>query len=183
MDYFTSDLHFGHENIIRFCKRPFKDAQEMTEVLVSRWNERVQQGDRVFVVGDFAFLTQADAQKVLNRLNGDKHLVRGNHDKVAVQLKGWGSIRDLVDVKVDKDHVVLCHYPMRVWNKSHHGSLMLHGHSHGTLPPFCNQSLDVGVDCWDFRPVTLEEVKQRLKEYPPMGPEFEKATEGSKLEV
>lgn len=173
-DWFTSDLHFGHENIIRYCKRPFKDASHMTEGLIERWNDRVKPGDNVYVDGDFAFMTQADAQKVFDRLNGQKFLVRGNHDKVAVQIRGWVWIKDLVRIRSEGTDIVLCHYPMRTWDKSHHGSLMFHGHTHGTLPAFCNQSLDVGVDCWDYRPVTLNEIKARLKTLPPMPDETKK---------
>lgn len=173
-DFFTSDLHFGHDNIIKYCKRPFKDAKEMTGGLIDRWNQRVKAEDNVYVVGDFAFMTQDDAQRILNSLNGQKFLVRGNHDKVAVQLKGWGWVKDLVRIKVEGTDIVLCHYPMRTWDKSHHGSLMFHGHTHGTLPAFCNQSLDVGVDCWDYTPVTLDQIKARLKTLPPMPDETKK---------
>lgn len=173
-DFFTSDLHFGHANIIKYCKRPFKDVEEMNYELVKRWNERVQPGDNVYVVGDFIFMEPAPSQRIFDQLNGNKHLVKGNHDKGTVQIKGWQWIKDLYDYRSGDDRVVLCHYPMRTWNRSHHGSLMLHGHTHGTLPPFCNQSLDVGVDCWDYRPVTLEEIKRELKKHPPMGKEFEK---------
>ena len=174
IDWFTSDLHFGHENIIRYCKRPYKDSNHMTEELISNWNKCVKPGDNVYVVGDFSFLEIDKAQVVFDRLQGNKHLVRGNHDKTAAQIKGWVWIRDLVDLRIGEDRVVLCHYPMRTWNRSHHGSLMLHGHTHNTLPAFCNQSLDVGVDCWGYRPVCLTEIKTRLKQYPPMGAEFDK---------
>ncbi len=75
--WFTSDTHFAHRNVIEFCKRPFASIEEMDEEIIRRWNERVEPGDRVYHLGDFAF---GDHDPYLSRLNGMKNLVIGNHD-------------------------------------------------------------------------------------------------------
>lgn len=177
--WFTADHHFGHANIIKHCSRPFADVHEMNTELARRWNERVATQDTVYHVGDFAF---RDHDRYLPNLNGVKHLIIGNHDpkrsKIPVVTEspwqdGWSSVNDMLQVSVDGTPITLCHYAMRVWNRSHHGALHLYGHSHGTLPGN-SQSLDVGVDCWDFYPVTLKEIRERLATLPKYGgPVFE----------
>ena len=95
------------------------------------------------------------------------HLILGNHDYADRVNKAtlWQGIRELKELKVGETKIVLCHYALRTWNGSHRGALQLHGHSHGGLAGD-SQSLDVGVDCWDFRPVTLDEIKERLATMP-----------------
>lgn len=162
--WFTADTHFGHERIIELCKRPFASVKEMDEELIKRWNDRVKPHDEVVHVGDFSW----DAQRpYLARLNGNKILIRGNHDhNITVMKANWDGVYDLWEVPVCDDQVTLCHYALKVWNKAHKGALHLYGHSHGRLPGD-NQSLDVGVDCWDYRPVSIEEIKARMATLPP----------------
>lgn len=163
--WFTSDHHFGHRRIIELAHRPFQSVEEMDDAMIVAWNDWVRPGDTVYHLGDFAF---ADHTPYLKRLNGHKRLIRGNHDHSnrVKKAEGWASIDTLLHVTVDETHLVLCHYAMRVWNRSHHGAIHLYGHSHGNLAGD-SQSLDVGVDCWGFRPVTLFEIKARLREAPP----------------
>lgn len=169
--WFTADNHFGHANIIKFCKRPFSNAQEMDREMIRRWNERVAPEDTVRHLGDFSFQNQGN---YIHALNGAKHLIVGNHDHKRMQKVGWASIKDMDLITVDSTDIVLCHYGLRVWHKSHYGALHFYGHSHGTLPGD-SQSLDVGVDCWDFRPVSLDEIKQRLATLPKRGDPHAKA--------
>lgn len=157
--WFTADTHFGHANIIRYAKRPFSSVEQMDEAMIHSWNDRVKPGDTIYHLGDFAF---GDHNKYLPRLNGGKILIEGNHDpKRLKKAKGWAAIHKMLEVMVDMKHIVLCHYALRVWNRSHQGSLHFYGHSHGGLPGD-NQSCDVGVDCWGYRPITLSEAKERL---------------------
>jgi calcineurin-like phosphoesterase family protein len=123
----------------------------------------VRPDDTVYHLGDFSFAAQ---HIYLPNLNGTKFLVLGNHDPTRLKDSGWwADVLGLAEIAEGGEHIVLCHYAMRVWNRSHHGSLHLYGHSHGTLPGD-SQSCDVGVDCWDFRPVTLDEIKARLATLP-----------------
>lgn len=158
--WFTADNHFGHFNIIRLAKRPFQTLEEMDEVMIARWNERVAPGDTVYHVGDFAL---RDHNPYLMRLHGQKHLVIGNHDHSnrVKKATGWWTVDSMKTVTVEGTPVMLCHYGLRVWSRSHYGALHFYGHSHGNLPGD-SQCTDVGVDCWDFRPVSLDEIKARL---------------------
>ena len=160
--YFTADTHFGHQNIIHHCNRPFPTVEQMDEALISRWNAIVGPHDEVWHLGDFTIRNGTPAQAYRERLNGEIHLVYGNHDKTTVKnLRCWKSHQAYAEIEIEDVSIVLCHYAMRVWRKSHHGSLMLYGHSHGNLPPHGN-SLDVGVDCWNFEPITLSQILERL---------------------
>ena len=161
--FFTSDTHFGHANIIKHCNRPFSSVEDMDETMITNWNSRVRSNDTVYHLGDFTMKNGQEALAYESRLNGFIHLIWGNHDRASVRNmdKVWGSSSYAAEICVDGHHITLCHYAMRVWNHSHHGALMLYGHSHGMLPPIKN-SLDVGVDCWDFAPVTLPEILNRL---------------------
>jgi calcineurin-like phosphoesterase family protein len=175
-EWFTADTHFGHKRIIELAARPFGSVEEMDEVMIWRWNERVKKpGDLVYHLGDFAF---AAHDLYLRRLNGNKQLVVGNHDHRSRVNKahGWGTVNNMLSVRAGGLSIELCHYALRVWNKSQHGSLHLYGHSHGHLPGD-SQCLDVGVDCWDFRPVSLEEIRARLATQPPrVHPDHHKGT-------
>src|ERR1700744_1409385 len=92
--YFTSDTHFGHENIIRYSNRPFKDVEHMNEELVRRWNSRVGHTDIVYHLGDVALMKGADPDSILIRLNGIIHLCPGNHDsKKTMGHSRWASVQ------------------------------------------------------------------------------------------
>ncbi len=160
--YFTADTHFGHEVIRRHCRRLFASADEMNEVMIERWNAAVGLRDDVWHLGDFAHGASETAAVILKRLRGRKHLVHGNHDRHGVRiLPGWASSSPFVEIKADGTRISLMHYAMRTWPGSHHGALHFFGHSHGAMPGD-RQSLDVGVDVWDFRPVALAEIRARL---------------------
>jgi calcineurin-like phosphoesterase family protein len=158
--WFTADHHFGHKRIIELANRPFSSVEEMDDVMIAKWNERVAPGDMVFHLGDFAF---TDHTPYLRRLNGEKRLAIGNHDHSnrVKKAKGWSTVDSLLHVTVEDTRLVLCHYALRVWNRSHHGALHLYGHSHGSLIGD-SQSCDVGVDCWSFNPVSLDEIRAVL---------------------
>lgn len=156
--FFTSDTHFGHANIIKYCNRPFQNVAEMNETLIARWNEVVKPGDYVYHLGDFCF---GDFGRYFNRLNGIISFIEGNHDRQARANKNaFHSYHKLLETRVFGQEIVLCHYSMEVWNKSHHGAWHLYGHSHGTLKDNPNRlSFDAGVDCHNFYPLSFEQVK------------------------
>ena len=183
--FFTSDTHFGHANIIKYCKRPFDSVEEMDNTLIHNWNAVVRPEDTVYHLGDFA-VGGGPAAPYLRRLNGTIYFCLGNHDKRLRFIKAYldielelqdhfaGSylnddkvkfgIPYLREVTVEKQEIVLCHYAMKVWNGSHKGSWQLYGHSHGTLPDDPNSlSCDVGVDCWNYFPVSMEQLRDKMK--------------------
>ncbi len=154
--WFTADHHFGHARIIELAHRPFASVAMMDEVMIERWNERVAPGDTVYHIGDFAF---ADHNPYLSRLKGQKRLILGNHDHSnRVKKAKWATVDSLLHVTVEDTPLVLCHYGLRVWNRSHYGALHFYGHSHGSLPGD-SQSCDVGVDCFGFAPASLAEIR------------------------
>jgi calcineurin-like phosphoesterase family protein len=161
--FFTSDTHWNHSRIIQFCNRPFKDVDEMNETLIARWNARVGIDDTVWHLGDFALGNQDRVPNIVARLNGTIHLCWGNHDKQKTIIRAgcFASTQDVAEIRIDGETIFLSHYGHRVWNKAHHGAYHLYGHSHGGLPAM-GRSLDVGVDCWDYQPVTFAEIKARL---------------------
>lgn len=162
--HFTSDTHFGHKRIIELAKRPFASVEEMDAALIARWNAAVRPGDIIYHLGDFAF---SDHTPYLQQLKGDKHLLLGNHDHSnrVNKAKGWSSISHYKELKIDDTQLILFHYNLRVWNKSHHGSIHLYGHSHNNLLGD-SQSCDVGVDAWLYQPVPLEAIRKRLSYMP-----------------
>ena len=183
--FFTSDSHYGHANIIKYCNRPFASVEEMDNTLIHNWNAVVRPEDTVYHLGDFA-VGGGPAAPYLRRLNGTIYFCLGNHDKRLRFIKAYldielelqdhfaGSylnddkvkfgIPYLREVTVEKQEIVLCHYAMKVWNGSHKGSWQLYGHSHGTLPDDPNAlSCDVGVDCWNYFPVSMEQLRDKMK--------------------
>lgn len=164
--WFTSDTHFNHANVIEYSSRPFENLEAMTEAIVENWNRVVKPGDTVFHLGDFALSWgKRDKEMIdglLTRLNGQKWLIIGNHDREEViRNPRWVSARHYHEIKIDvggkhKQKIVLSHYPMRSWNNMHYGSWMLHGHSHGNLIDIGGKIVDVGVDVWNFAPISAE---------------------------
>jgi calcineurin-like phosphoesterase family protein len=166
---FTADPHFGHSRIIEFCKRPFASVGEMDSHILTRMQAAMTPEDDLWIVGDFAFGGSDQASRLdgyLASIPGRKHLVIGNHDKTwMMRLSGWTSIHDLIEVREDGTRMTLCHYPMVTFPGARHGALQLFGHVHDNWPGSRN-SVNVGVDVWDFRPVGLAEIKRRAATLP-----------------
>lgn len=160
--WFTSDTHFNHANIIKYCKRPFKDTVEMNEAIIFNWNAVVQPNDMIYHLGDFCFAKEDYMfDSYLNRLKGTIIFIKGNHDHIAWRNrhKFYASHDSYHEIEIDGENITLCHYAMRVWNRSHHGAWHLYGHSHGSLPDDPNSlSFDCGVDCFNFKPINFEEI-------------------------
>lgn len=170
--FFTADHHFNHKNIIKFTNRPFGNLYEMNKILIERWNEKVKDDDIVYHVGDFFFGSEYQARKILEKLNGKIHLIWGNHEKATLKNEWrFESIEGTKIIKVpDEDTnrktqvIVLSHCAYLVWFSSHYDSWNLHGHSHGNLEERQGfKQCDVGVDCWDFYPVSYLEIKDKFK--------------------
>ncbi len=163
--FFTSDTHFGHDNIRSHCNRPFASVEEMDEAMIRRWNETVGVADIVYHLGDFAWRIQPHMVQILvGRLNGEIHLVPGNHDRIEMlrHVIGMRIEPHVLTTQVDSRALVLCHYSLRSWPGRVYGSYALWGHSHGHLGPY-GKSFDVGVDSHEFRPWTWDEVKEKCE--------------------
>jgi calcineurin-like phosphoesterase family protein len=162
--FFTSDTHFGHGAVIAMYRRPFASKDEMDAAMVARWNEVVGPDDEIWHLGDFGVgIKRPRVEALLAQLNGVKHLITGNNDEEpTIGARGWASVQGLVELIEDSVRVVLCHYALRTWHDSSRGAWNLHGHSHGRLAPLPRQQ-DVGVDVFDFRPVTFAAIVAHRK--------------------
>jgi calcineurin-like phosphoesterase family protein len=167
--FFTSDPHFGHRNIIKYCNRPFADADEMDAELIRRWNAVVPTDGIVYLLGDVTMGGPERAIEILGQLNGTKYLIAGNHDKKnrrnARFARCFVWVKDLAKIRVQSEPIVLCHYPMKSWDGSYHDALHFHGHSHNAKPINGDpRRVDVGVDAWSYAPVSLDEILSVIPE-------------------
>ena len=161
--YFTSDTHFGDSRVLRIDRRPFGSVALHDQALIDNWNAVVTTDDEVWHLGDFARGTAMEVDQLLATLNGRKHLIIGNNDEPAtVAAAGFASVQHYAEHVIDGRLFVLCHYPFRTWNQMGKGAVDLHGHSHGKLTPATRQ-YDVGVDVWNYRPVTIEQILARRR--------------------
>lgn len=161
--FFTADLHIGSKNIIGYCNRPYKSVEEMNEALINNWNSVVTNRDTIWMLGDMIWGHQ-NYKHVLPMLNGQKFLILGNHDTEQVYRKMQidGLIQGMYkgkSITVDGQYIYLSHYPHRSWNRSFHGAWHLYGHVHNTCPDY-GLSTDVGVDKWNYTPVSFEQLKE-----------------------
>jgi calcineurin-like phosphoesterase family protein len=172
--WYTADLHFGHEAIIRLSGRPFRSAAHMDAVLIENLWSLVGADDVLWIVGDFAHGPKAKDRRWLEQTfaklpGGEKHLVVGNHDGEATQALPWTSVTQLAEVAdegVRGPPTVLCHYPMITWHRARKGALHLFGHVHGRWQG-ARGAVNVGVDVWDYRAVTLAEAERRARTLAP----------------
>jgi calcineurin-like phosphoesterase family protein len=169
MYYFTADLHLGHANIINYCARPFKNADEMDSIIVRNFVETIKAGDSLYILGDLSFDTEKATRFLSNFPKESIHYIRGNHDKNITKgfMKNFCvSYHNIEDIKIEGQKITLCHYAMRTWNGSCHGTWQLFGHSHGKLAPRKGKQFDVGVDTNGFKPYSFEDVKRIMATLP-----------------
>lgn len=173
--FFTSDTHFGHENIIRFCNRPFASAEEMNEVLINNWNSVVGPDDHVFHLGDFALGGAESWKAILPRLNGHIHLILGNHDLKNFRTSYADYFEEVVMqkyIQVGKKSIYLNHCPFLCFGGAYRDEPVwqLFGHVHSgptsegkdteRLQYLFPTQYDVGVDNNNYTPVSFEQVKE-----------------------
>ena len=168
MIYYISDLHFGHAKVIEMDRRPFSGIEEMDEALIRLWNERVSEQDEVYILGDFAYRNGYAAGWYLSRLNGQKHLVIGNHDRHTLRdesaMRCFLSVEKMTHVVDQGRNVSLCHFPIAEWNGKRHGGYHVFGHLHGRRDEVYqfmsryDRALNAGCMINGYRPVTLDEL-------------------------
>lgn len=194
MIYFTSDPHYYHENVIKFCGRPFANANEMNEKMIQEWNSIVTPDDTVYCLGDFS-LAFRPVEVITPRLMGTKHLVPGNHDFCHSYHKrsrnperletwmqkyrdnGWNVLPEQTELDIPGVGIVqMCHHPYILdtthgddkyekWRPNDDGRWLLCGHVHQNWK-FKDKMINVGVDVWDFKPVSIEEIKKIILAIP-----------------
>ena len=171
MNYYISDLHLGHKNIMssKMSNRPFNSVEEMDEILIKNWNNIVKNEDDIYILGDFCYKSGKNPKEYLNRLNGKKHLIVGNHDgqilRDPVCRKCFVEIKDMLNIKDGNKNLFLCHYPMAEWPGYFRETIHLYGHIHNnttndTYKIMYNlkNAYNVGADILDFTPRALQDV-------------------------
>lgn len=193
MRWFISDLHFYHKNIIHLQDRPYTSVEEMNETLIASWNNTVAKGDVVYIIGDFSFGKYDETKAIVEKLNGVKVLIRGNHDSrftssTFIKL-GFNDVYDHVIIKLEGIKVVLSHYPYnppwykQLWEKvrrpsytrwytqfrlNDYGMPLIHGHNHSGPNNF--YKTNKGTKCinvaWDIskRFISEKEIINFLKD-------------------
>jgi calcineurin-like phosphoesterase family protein len=160
MNYFCSDQHLFHKNIIKYCNRPFDSVDHMNEEILRRWNEKITPDDTVYVIGDFALGKQDKATEWLSRANGKKILIIGNHDRSPRTMKeiGFDEVHYHLEVTTsNNERWLLSHFPLPLdLIKSY--QRLIHGHHHSG-PQSTGKRVNVCVDLWDYMPVTEAQIQ------------------------
>ena len=161
--YAFSDPHFNHSNILKYTDRHkhFKNVYEMNDTLIRNFNKKVSKNDTTIILGDFCFSDTKMFESFWYSLNGEKILVRGNHDK---QIPKNIYYHDVVEFTFQDQYFFCSHFAHRVWNRSHYGAYHLYGHSHNSLPDDPKAlSMDVGVDAHpNYEPFSFEEIRNHM---------------------
>jgi len=165
--WITSDLHWGHTNIMKFCPvsraRFRNDVDYMNQAMIKEWNDLIEPDDLVYILGDVAFMPAQKAAETVNRLNGIKILVEGNHDRKALNdptfRNCFKEVHKYLDINYNGTKVVMSHYPFLEWDQMHRGSVMLYGHLHGGSTGMEKYRMqDVGMDATGMIAVSLDDV-------------------------
>lgn len=182
--FFTADLHFHHKNILKHCPKRGEvggfdpeDVEAHDKWLIEKWNSTIGKKDIVYILGDFAFGPSECVKKLLGKLNGQKFLILGNHDKSSDHLNGY--FKQITQMKsvtfkksnydfLDEDFMVfMCHYPMITWPNKHYGCVECHGHCHNRLTEYNEESpdlrIDIGIDN-GFKLWSLKDIYEYFKE-------------------
>lgn len=177
--FYIADLHFGHNNIIRYDNRPFKTVEEMDHTLIANWNKAVSKDDSVYILGDISWHDDDKTAQIFKQLNGTKILIKGNHDNIkrgSELSKCFTSTQDYAELYLDKKNkVIMSHYPMPFWNGQFRDTVHLYGHVHNShqwnmceswieearqLQDIPMRMYNVGcmMEYMDYTPRTLEEI-------------------------
>lgn len=175
--WFIGDHHFMHRNIIKYTGRPFESILIMNQIMIDRWNEVVGPNDLVYHLGDFIFGGKNLIKRFAEVLNGDKILIKGNHDKNANRFldAGFLEVHDRIELNIAGENVIICHYPyfndlepyLKFSDKrpKDEGQWLIHGHVHKAWL-FNEKMINVSVENWNYYPVSINYINQLIKENP-----------------
>ena len=167
--WFTADLHLLHPKIVKICNRPVSEKHHDTW-LIERINSKVAKKDRLYILGDVSMGNRVKTEKLLHKIKGEKFLILGNHDKNIKNSTIFKAIWTRKNFNFNSPeypniHIVLDHFPIASWERKVHGSMHLHGHTHGRFNNTVNGlSFDVGVDNSNYYPLNLVEVLDKMTE-------------------
>ncbi len=170
--WITSDIHFSHTNILKFCaaSRPFRDVEEMDEAIIKTWNEKISPVDTTYILGDVAFTNADKAAGLVNRLHGNKVLIKGNHDvkllREPVFRECFTEIHDYLEIGHNGSRLVMFHFPIWEWDRMHHGAIHFHGHCHGRKTGIPGRIMDVAMDANQCLPHLLDDAIATASRHP-----------------
>lgn len=165
--FFTSDLHFGHKNILKYEDRPFSSIEEMDQKMIENWNKKVGSNDEIYILGDLAFGNKKYVKNLLEKLNGKKYMIRGNHDRYIDKeeisnefqwVKDYYLLNHSSGIKL-----VLFHYPICSCAFMQYGSIHLFGHIHKDNIVMNKNAYNVGADVNNYEPIELKDILEKLK--------------------
>lgn len=138
MNYYISDLHFGHKNSLSFDNRPFTDIEIHDQAIINNWNNTVSIDDDVYILGDISWHNATKTIEIFKSLNGRKHLIKGNHDSKLLRNRELQSlfveICDYKEIPLDNGRgIVLCHYPIPCFKNHYYRWIHLYGHVHNSF--------------------------------------------------
>ena len=181
MIYLTSDQHWSHRNILKYCPRPYSTVEEMEEKIIANHNAIVGKDDTVYNLGDFCW-KPADVPRIVSRLNGKQILITGNHDSCHPMHKNADKEKQKyldagfaeVHHQIELDEFVLNHFPYEQvdfednrfdsWRAKNQGKWLICGHVHQSFK-IKNNMINVGVDVWDYKPVSIEKVREAIEHH------------------
>lgn len=180
MNYFVSDLHMGHKNVLAFDNRPFKTIEDHDKTIINNWNDTVELDDDVYLLGDISWHNATKTIEIFKQLNGNIHLIKGNHDgKLLKNRELQSRFVEIVDYKElqleNGKGIVLCHYPIPCFKNHYYGWYHLYGHVHNSFEwnmmervkyemtelydATCNmRNVGIMMEYMNYRPRTLEEI-------------------------
>ena len=162
--YFGSDIHLGHNNILKFCNRPFDNLEDMLHSFIGEVYSLAKDGDDIYLLGDICFNKVNESLNLLLDCPANFHLIIGNHDnKTTINHKLWQSVNQLKDIKIPEADlpITLCHFPIEDWNRKRYGSLHFHGHTHNNASHQISKIVnryDVGYDATGKWIATIDEI-------------------------
>lgn len=166
--FFISDTHFSHNNIIKYCNRPFSSIEEMDDTLIENWNNKVKPNDIIIHLGDFLFYSNNKIKNKLNKLNGKKYLIKGNHDNRSMDndfrnsfkyICDYSKLSKLPDINWKGTDFILFHYPIENWDGQHKGLIHLHGHVHNNMEFKSGiNRFNLSVEMINYQPISIDEL-------------------------
>ena len=180
--FYGADFHYGHFNCIRYDNRPFSSIEEMDETMIKEHNAVVTNEDTVIIAGDLSWYKEEETLKILDRLNGHKILVKGNHDRVSPKIaRKFDKVVEYLELVDNGTKVVISHYPMPFWNGQFRDTVHLYGHVHNSHQhnyclsirkelaqlqdiPMRMYNIGVMMPYMNYRPRTLEEILEANKQ-------------------
>ena len=172
--FFIADTHFGHKEIINFENRPFKNTEEMNEILIQNWNKTVSEKDVIFLLGDFDKKKKEEIQQYISALNGYKILIMGNHDRV-YPLSWWAGagFQEVIQYPVIyKEWFLLSPDPSHINKNMPYANIFGHVHGNPLYTDVSRQSFCVSAERTGYIPLEFEEITEKMQNA--INPEVEK---------